>query len=47
MTTIRDFGGELEWPLDNYFGLSQNFMVTALGSCVKWPYFGVHWPSIS
>ena len=31
------FGGVVGRPLDTCFGLSQ-FMVTALGSCVKWPF---------
>ena len=32
LTRLHDFGGELGRPLD-----SHNFMVTALGSCMKWP----------
>ena len=36
MTTPHDFGGVLGRPLDTLVG-SHNFMVTALGSCVKWP----------
>ena len=36
MTTLHDFGSGLGRPLDNSLG-SYNFMVTALGSCVKWP----------
>jgi hypothetical protein len=34
VTTVHDFGGVLGWPLDFLLG-SHNFMVTALGSCVK------------
>ena len=35
VTTLHDFGGVLAF---GYFLLgSHNFMVTALGSCVKWP----------
>ena len=40
MTTLNDVGGELgQWPLDTHFllGSHYNFMVTALGSFVKWP----------
>ena len=34
---IHDFGGVLGWPLDTFFLDSHKVMVTALGSCVKWP----------
>ena len=38
MTTLHDFGSALRHPLDTLGGGgSHNFMVTALGSCVKWP----------
>ena len=36
MTTLHDFEGVLERPLDTLSGLSQ-YMVTALGLGVKWP----------
>ena len=36
VTTLHDFGGVLRWPLDTFLLGSHNFMVTALGSCVKW-----------
>ena len=38
MTTLHDFGGVLGQALDTFFSGSHNFMVTALGSCAKWPY---------
>jgi hypothetical protein len=38
MTTLHDFGGVLGWPLDTFLLGSHNFMVMALGSCVKWPW---------
>jgi hypothetical protein len=40
VTTLNDFiGGGLEMMAFGHFLLgSHNFMVTALGSCVKWPY---------
>ena len=37
VTTVHDFGGVLGRPLDTFIWGSHNFMVTALGSCVKWP----------
>ena len=37
MTTLHDFGGVLGRPLDTFLLGSHNFMVTALGSRVKWP----------
>ena len=37
MTTLHDFGGVLGRPLDTFLSGSHNFVVTALGSCVKWP----------
>jgi hypothetical protein len=37
VTTLHDFGGEVGRPLDTFLLSSHNFMVTALGSCVKWP----------
>ena len=36
VTTLHDFGGVLGGPLDAFLS-SHNFMVMALGSCVKWP----------
>ena len=36
MTTLRDFEGVLGHPSDTFLLGSHNFMVTALGSCVKW-----------
>ena len=36
-TTLHAFGGVLGRPLDTFHLGSHNFMVTALGSCVKWP----------
>ena len=36
VTTLHDFESVLGWPMNTSFGLS-HFMVTALGSCVKWP----------
>ena len=43
MTTLYDFGGVLGQPLDTFLLGSHNFMVMALGSCVKWPSVdGVH-----
>ena len=36
--TLHDFGSVLGRPLDTFFqALSDNVMVTALRSCVKWP----------
>jgi hypothetical protein len=37
VTTLHDFGGVLGRPLDNFISGSHDFMVIALGSCVKWP----------
>jgi hypothetical protein len=38
VTTLNDFRSVLGQPLDTHFLLgSHNFMVMALGSCVKWP----------
>ena len=37
MTTLHDYGGVLGRPLDAFFWDSHNVMITALGSCVKWP----------
>jgi hypothetical protein len=37
VTTLHDFGGVLGRPLDTFLLSSHNLMVTALGSCVKWP----------
>ena len=36
VTTLHDFGGVLGWPLITFLLGSHNFVVTALGSCVKW-----------
>ena len=41
MTTLHDFGGVLGEPLDKCLLGCHNFMVTALGSCVKWPLYEV------
>ena len=38
MTTRHGFGGVLGRPLDTFFW-AHNFMVMALGSCVKWPFY--------
>ena len=38
VTTLHGFGGALGWPWDTFLLGSHNFMVTALGSCVKWPH---------
>jgi hypothetical protein len=38
MTTSHDFGGGSGQPLDTFYLGSNNIMVTALGSCVKWPF---------
>ena len=35
MTTLHDFGGVLGQPLDTFFWALNNFMITALGLCVK------------
>ena len=37
VTTLRDVRGVLGRPSDTFFRGSHNYMVTALGSCVKWP----------
>ena len=37
MPILHDFGNALGWPLDIFPFGSHKFMVTALGSCVKWP----------
>ena len=37
MTTLHDFGGVLGRPFGHFLLGCHNFMVTALGSCVKWP----------
>jgi hypothetical protein len=36
-TLLHDFGGALGRALDTFLLGFHNFMVTALGSCVKWP----------
>ena len=41
VTTLHDFGSALGQHLDTPCGLSEFFMVTALGLCVKWP-SGLH-----
>ena len=43
-TILHDFGGVLGRPLDTFFLGSHNFMVMALGSCVKCPKRGAIWP---
>ena len=40
MTIIHDFGGVLETAFKNFLLGSRNFIVTALGLCVKWPLVG-------
>ena len=37
VTTLHNFGGALGQPLGHFLLGSHNLMVTALGSCVKWP----------
>ena len=37
MTTLHDVGGVLGRPWDTFLLGSHTLMVTALGSCVKWP----------
>ena len=37
VTTLHDLGDVLGRPLDTFPLGSHNFMVTAFGSCVKWP----------
>jgi hypothetical protein len=37
MTTLHDVGGVLGRPLGTFLLDSHNLMVTALGSCVRWP----------
>ena len=37
VTTLHDFRGELGRPLETFFWALTIIMVTALGSCVKWP----------
>ena len=50
VTALHDFGGVLGRPWDTFLLGSHNFMVTALGLCVKWPkarhfpYFSPHYP---
>ena len=43
VTTLHDFGGVLGRPLDTFLLGSHNFMVTALGLCVKSDLL-IHWP---
>jgi hypothetical protein len=45
VTTLHDFGGVLGRTLDTFFWALTYFMVTALGSCVKWPFSMGHGPS--
>jgi hypothetical protein len=40
VTTLHDFGGVLRQPLETLLLGCHNSMVTALGSCVKWPLDG-------
>jgi hypothetical protein len=50
VTTLHEFGGMLgRRPLDTFLLGSHNSMVTALGSCVKWPLYtrALHWVPIS
>ena len=37
MTTLHDFGGVLGQTFGHFLLGSHNFMVMALGPCVKWP----------
>jgi hypothetical protein len=37
VTTLHDFEGVFGRPLDTFLLNSHNFMVTALGSSMKWP----------
>jgi hypothetical protein len=37
VAALHGFGGVLKQPLDNFLSGSHNFMVMALGLCVKWP----------
>ena len=37
VTTLLDFKGVLGWPFGLFLLSSHNFMVMALGLCVKWP----------
>jgi hypothetical protein len=37
VAALHGFGGVFKQPLDNFLLGSHNFMVMALGSCVKWP----------
>ena len=39
MTTLHDFGGGLGTAFGCFLLGSHNLMVTALGSCMKWPSF--------
>ena len=42
VTTLHDFGGVFRTTFGHFLFGSHNFMVTALGSCVKWPLiFGI------
>jgi hypothetical protein len=43
MTTLHDFGSVLGRPLGHFLLGFHNFMVTALGSCVKWPLHYINW----
>jgi hypothetical protein len=46
VTTIHGFGGVLGQLTNTFFLGTHNFMVTALGLCVKWPLItriGVSW----
>ena len=49
VTTLDDVGGVLGRPLGHFLWGSHNFMVTALGSCVKWPFAQnvpwISWPA--
>ena len=47
VTTLHDCGGVLGRPLDTFLLGSHNLMVTALGSCVKWPLESQKHPSCS
>ena len=55
VTTLHDFEGVLEPALGHFHLGSHHFVVTALGSCVKWPLYKpsryansqtvTHWPA--
>ena len=46
MTTLHDVGGGLGRPLGTCLLGSHNFVVTAHGSCVKWPLLTIFPPEL-